>query len=138
MKKLITSLMLMTVTSIIYAGEVTGTVTNTKTNSPVDYGSVTIYNMGFKRTTNILPNGDYSFSGLSAGTYTIATQSNDIYDTIEGVIVNNDGVTYLAINLVSKSNNLEGTTVSARSKYGNALINPHEVHPEFSYYRKRN
>lgn len=129
MKKLITIIGMLLIAELLLAGGITGTVTNTKTNTAVDFGQVTIYNSGFKRTTSIQGNGDYTFSGLSAGTYTIATEAAGIFDTIVGVIVNNDDVTYLAINLVENASILGTATTTTKRPYNNALINPYQVHP---------
>ena len=49
-----------------FAGEVTGVVKDLTSNKVVDNGTVTIYNSGSRRTTQIQINGDYSFTGISA------------------------------------------------------------------------
>ena len=113
------------------AGEVTGVVKVASTNVLVDNGNVTIFNAGYKRTTQILPSGDYSFSGLSSGTYTIAAISEGLIDTIINVIVNNEGITNVDLYIKTTTNYIQEIVVNGgNTGYNNKLINRFEVHPE--------
>lgn len=113
-----------------FAGEVTGIVKVSSTNALVDNGYVTIFNSGYKRSTNILLSGDYSFSGLSAGTYTIAAYSEGLVDTITGVVVNNEGVTYVELKLIESLKMLGGVTKTISRGYTRPIIDPYIIHPE--------
>ena len=99
-----------------FAGEVTGVVKDLTSNKVVDNGTVTIYNSGSRRTTQIQINGDYSFTGISAGTYTVTAFSEGKVDTVTDVVVNTEGVTYLDLRFAVE---LPGIIFSEKRKYPN-------------------
>lgn len=131
MKKLIPLLVILSYYFGMYAGEVTGVVKDASTNKNVEYGTVTIFNSGYKHSSQIQLNGDYSFRGLSAGKYTLAAISDGLIDTIIEVVVNAEGVTNVDILLKTPVYYIETVQINGgKTTYGNKLIDPFEVHPE--------
>lgn len=107
-----------------YAGALSGVVYDGVSKKPVDNGIVTIFNAAGKRSTSIQVNGDYFFSGLSEGTYTVCASSEQRYDTIFKVQIYNEEARILDLYVFLKENALPEAIISVTSFAPMPLIDP--------------